>query len=205
MMRPCPATLRIVSASLLCALGLTAGCGGSKGPATGPAAATGHRATAADNQRRKAEQTMTAGVRTDTGHAAVDVRFAIDSTPMAGQPFTLTVAVLPNEGTPSIKVDLPPVDGLVAAPISAPTTFTKVEPGSVFLVPVGYTAASAGIALVTVVVTEAAPTGEETATFQLPVVVDINALAPPPPPGAKAPAPGAPAAAKAAAPAKAAG
>lgn len=170
--------------------GLAACSGGSK-PVQPTISAAAQKSAAADNARRKLEQTMTAGVRGGTGRSNVDMRFSVEPSPVVGQPFKVTVAILPNEGAPALKIEVEPVDGLVLAPITAPTSFEKVEPGSAYTVPLEFTASAPGVVLITVLATEASPTGSDTVSYSFPVVVDIAALAPLPAPGSKAAAPAA--------------
>ena len=199
---PVPPTLPLLMGATALLVATIAGCGGGAGNAAKRAAATAASTTnTASDPRRRLELATTPGVRAEGGHAAVEMRFGVEKNPLPGEPFRVTIALLPGEGAPTLKVDVPPSDGLEMSPITAPTVFDKVEPGAIYTVPVEFRSATVGVRIITVIATEATPTGADTATYTFPVIVGADALAGSAPatatgtaakPAAPAPAPGAP-------------
>jgi hypothetical protein len=174
------AAARLAASALVlvaAAIALTA-CGGGKdaresGAADTPGSAA---ATGAQGAREKLEQTTTAAVRTQAGHATIDLRFRLPKAPEAGVAFPLELAVLPGEPTPTLKLEIQPAEGLVLTPVAVPLSYDQVERSSVISVPIELTAAKDGVYLVQVIATEASPTGADSATFQIPVAVNPKAL-----------------------------
>ena len=185
--------LAVTSVSVLVLVAAGCGDGGHKKAGPEASGAAARKSSASDNALKKLVQTTTAGVRADTGHAAIEMRFSVAPDPQPGQPFRVTVSVLPSESAPTLTVSVPPSEGLKLEPVTAQLTFDKVEPGAIYTIPLDYTAANAGVQIVTVTATEASPTGSDSATYSFPVVVGAKSLAPPPvttapvaPPGAAA-------------------
>jgi len=192
---------------LATALATQAGCGNGRKNAAAKAgtAQASQSGPAADQARRRLEATSTPGVRAEGGHAAIEMRFAVDHNPNPGEPFRVTVFVIAGDGAPTLKVDVPASEGLELAPVSVPTTFDRVEKGAIYTIPLDFTAAAVGVKIVTVVASEASPTGSDSATYSFPVIVGSSAIAaaaPPGAPSAQGNATGAPAPTAAAAPAK---
>ena len=182
-------------------LSMQAGCGdGAKGPAAGAGdAAVAAKSATAESARKKLEASSTAGVRADQGLAQIEMRFSVDVNPTPGEPFHVTVTVMPQISAPTLKVEVPAFDGLELAPITVPTVYDKVEPGAMYSIPLEFRAATPGVKIVTVVATEQSPTGSDSATYSVPVIVGSASLLPPPapavaakPPPAKAAAPKSP-------------
>jgi len=144
-------------------LGLLAGCGEhAQGPASTPVdAGASAKSATAESARKKLEATTTAGVRAGQGHAQIEMRFSVDSNPVPGEPFHLTVTVLPGISAPTLKVEVPVADGMDLAPISVPTVYDKVEAGALYTIPLELRAAQPGVKILTVVATEQSPTGSD--------------------------------------------
>ncbi len=165
----------VLAVMLVCVAGC--GDGAKKGPASGPVdSGAANRSATAESARKKLEAATTAGVRADQGQAQIEMRFSVDGNPLPGEPFKVTVTVMPGISAPTLKVEVPTVEGMELAPISVPTVYDKVEPGALYSIPLEFRAASPGVKIVTVVATEQSPTGSDSATYSFPVIVGAAAL-----------------------------
>jgi hypothetical protein len=125
----------------------------------------------------EANRTMAAGVPVGATTAPVDVRFDLPSVPIAGRPFEVRVAVLPQALAPVLRIEVDASEGLVVAEPDGPLSREKVQAGTLEEVTVRATAATAGTRILTVKVTLELPSGPESRAFAFPVVVAAHAAA----------------------------
>jgi len=134
----------------------------------------------------EAKRTMAAGVPVGTTTAPVEVRFDVPTAPIAGQPFEVRVAVLPQALAAVLHIEVDANEGLVIAEPDGALTREKVEAGTLERITVKASSATPGTRILTVKVTLELPTGAESRAFAFPLIVAAPAAAP-----AKAPVKGA--------------
>jgi len=143
--------------------------------AAGPKKAAAPAAPAADPAVVDANRKMAAGVPLGTSTAPVDVRFDLVSVPVTGQPFDVSIAVLPEATTPLMHVDVRASEGLNIEAPDGPVAIEKVQAGSLSRVDVKLSAARAGTHVLSVKVTLDLPTGAESRDFAFPLIVGAPA------------------------------
>jgi hypothetical protein len=169
-----------LAVTLSAALGLLAGCGGGEpagtaAPAGKPAASTD---AAVDPAVAEATKRMTAAMTVGRATAPVEVRFAVGAVPRAGEPVDVELALVTQVAVPTVRVD---VQGAADVQVVEPATsvsLDKVQAGTLHTIPVRAVPARDGTTTLTVAVTLQQPTGPESRTFQLPIVVGGGAAAP---------------------------
>lgn len=162
-----------LAVTLSAALGLLAGCGdgeraGTSAPAGKPAASTD---APVDPAVAEATKRTTAALTVGRATAPVEVRFAVGAVPRAGQPVDVELALVTQVAVPTVRVD---VQGAADVQVVEPATtvsLDKVQAGTLHTIPVRAVPSRDGTTTLTVGVTLQQPTGSESRTFQLPIVV----------------------------------
>ena len=131
-----------------------------------PAGEPSAEAAVADANRK-----MAAGVPVGASTAPVEVRFDLASVPVAGQPFEVSVAVLPAAPAPVLRIDVRGGEGLSVVTPDGPVSIEKVQAGTLESLTVTAIAAAAGTRVLGIAVTLELPTGTESRNFAFPVVV----------------------------------
>jgi hypothetical protein len=126
---------------------------------------------AVDPAVAEANRTMAAGVPMGTTTAPVEVRFDVPRVPVAGQPFEVRVAVLPQALAPVLRIEIEPSEGLAVTEPEGPLAREKVGAGTLERVTVKASSATPGTRILTVKVTLELPTGAESRAFAFPLVV----------------------------------
>jgi hypothetical protein len=126
-----------------------------------------------------ANRKMAAGVPVGASTAPVDVRFDLLSAPVMGQPFEVSIAVLPEATTPVLLVDVRASDGLNIDEPEGPVSIEKVQAGSLSRIGVKLSSAKSGTRVLSVKVTLELPTGAESRDFAFPLIVGTAPAASP--------------------------
>jgi hypothetical protein len=148
----------------------------------GPAASPPHPGTASrpvvhlggpppDAAVIEATRRMAAGVPVGASTAPVEVRFDLATVPVAGQPFEVSVAVLPAAPAPVLHIEVHGGEGLSIAEPAGPVSIEKVQAGTLERLTVRATAAKPGTRVLGVTVTLELPTGTESRDFAFPLIV----------------------------------
>jgi hypothetical protein len=183
----------IVTTAALALLAALAGCGGDDAPARAKTTKPAETAEpAVDPAVAEATQRTTGALTIGRATAPVELRFALGSAPRVGQPVAVELALVTQVPVPTMNVDVTAEPEVRIVEPTASVQLEKVQAGTLQTVKVQAVPTRAGTSTVTVAVHLHQPTGSESRTFQLPIVVGSDA------PGTPA---GAPAAAPAASPA----
>jgi hypothetical protein len=165
----------------LATLALLAGCGGGGDASTAKVAKKTAAASEVDPAVAELVKNTTPATTLGSTMTPVEVRFAFAGVPAAGRPVDIDVAVLPQVAVPTVRVDLRPGDdGLRVVDPTAQVTFDKVQAGTIEKLRVQAIPERAGTTTLRLVVTLEQPTGQESRTFELPVVVPSPGSAPAP-------------------------
>ena len=124
-----------------------------------------------------ANRKMAAGVPVGASTAPVEVRFDLASVPVAGQPFEITVAVLPAAPAPVLHIDVRGGEGLAIVAPEGPVSIEKVQAGTLERLTVTASSAVAGTRVLGITVTLELPTGTESRNFAFPVLVGPSGAA----------------------------
>ena len=169
---------RGLTLALTCAL-MAAGCGKGAEATFPQITRTAKKAPPAepgvDPAVTEALRTMVGGVGVGNATAPVDVRFALAQMPMAGVPFTLEVAVLPQAPSPVLRIEVRGGEGLAISEPSGPVQLEKVQAGTVQRLKVVATSTGTGTRVIGVTATLELPTGPEGREYAFPVVVGLSA------------------------------
>ena len=167
--------LVLTAITALCVLGACQRDGGASAPATdtGPQskklqATAGSRPDAAVAD---ANRNMAAGVPLGESTAPVEVRFELGTAPVAGEPFDVSVAVLPGAPAPVLHIEVRASEGLIVVAPDGPVSIEKVEAGSVERLTVKASSAKTGTRVLSVKVTLELPTGAQSRDFAFPLLV----------------------------------
>lgn len=163
----------VAAAMVACAV---AACGGGDAKEVGKAAVTPAAAEpvtdpAVTEALKRTTSAMTVGPST----APVDVRFGLAAVPAVGQPVDFELILVTQVAVPTVRVEVSGGPDLRLVAPAEPVTFEKVQAGTVHTIPVQAIPAMNGTTTVTVAVTLQQPTGPESRTFQLPLVVGAPA------------------------------
>lgn len=136
--------------------------------------------TGPDEEIAEANRKMAAGVPVGASTAPVEVRFDIDSPPVAGQPFDVSVAVLPGAPAPVLHIEVRASEGLIVVAPDGPVSIEKVQAGTLERLTVKASSAKSGTRVLTVKVTLELPSGAESRDFAFPLLVGAAAAVPVP-------------------------
>jgi hypothetical protein len=106
-----------------------------------------------------------------SGNAPVEVHFDLAAAPTAGRPFTLQLAVVAKAPAPVVRLDAVTDGGITVLQPTLPVTLEKVEQGVPGLTTLTIRGDAAGVALLRVSVTLESPTGNESKSFMVPVII----------------------------------
>ena len=134
-------------------------------------------ATAPDDAIVDANRKMAAGVPVGASTAPVEVRFDLATVPVAGQPFEVSIAVLPAAPAPVLHIEVRGSEGLTIVAPEGPVSVEKVQAGTLERVAVRALAAKPGTRVLGVTVTLELPTGTEARDFAFPLIVGASAPA----------------------------
>jgi hypothetical protein len=168
-----------LAGALVGATGLLAGCGGGE-PASAPVASTKPAAAAdasVDPAVAEATKRTTAALTVGRAVAPVEVRFAVGAAPRVGQPVDVELALITQVAVPTVRVDVRGAADVQVVDPAATVSLEKVQAGTLHTIPVRAVPARDGTTTLTVAVTLQQPTGPESRTFQLPIVVGRQAPA----------------------------
>jgi hypothetical protein len=146
-------------------------CGGSDAPAPSSAPSTSKPDEGVDPAVAEATKRTTAAMAVGEGTAPVELRFGLAAEPVAGRPTAVELAVLPKVTVPTLRVAVRGDGDVEVAEPAQVVTLEKVQSGTLHTVPVSAIPQRAGATTLTVAVTLVQPTGEESRTFQLPLLV----------------------------------
>jgi hypothetical protein len=124
-------------------------------------------------------RTTTLGVTSGAGEVPVEVRFDLPSPPLEDQPFELSIALLPAEAVPSLKVEVSSTDALTVIEPTTPVVLDMVAAGTMHHLDFKAQGKGTGIRVITVTLTGEFPGGAQSRSFSYPVLIR--------PPGAGAP------------------
>ena len=152
------------------------GCHRHGGPTTpAPSAASARTAPKADagDDLALADvlRTMAPAVTVGQRSAPVEARYDLPAAPVAGQPFKLELAVLPQAASPLVRVELQASEGLKLLDPAAAQSLERVQAGAVLRIPVTAQASAPGTQVIDIGVTLELPTGAESRAFAIPVIV----------------------------------
>jgi hypothetical protein len=176
-------------AALLAGATLLAGCGGNEAANTAASAAKPAAAVdvPVDPAVAAAQKRTTAALTVGRSVAPVELRFAVATPPAAGQPVDVELALVTQVAVPTVRVEVKGAADVQLVEPASPVSLEKVQAGTLHTIPVRAVPARDGTTTLTVAVTLQQPTGPESRTFQLPLVVGAGAA---PPAAAPAPAGG---------------
>lgn len=126
----------------------------------------------------EANRKMVAGVPIGASTAPVEVRFDIERAPVAGSPFDVSVAVLPEAPAPVLHIEVRASDGLVVVAPAGPVSIEKVQAGTLERLTVKASSAKPGTRVLSVTVTLELPSGAQSRDFAFPVLVGAADAAP---------------------------
>ena len=160
-------------AVLLLALG---GCHRQPEPAAPPPTAAAPKAppkadAGVDPAVAEVSRTMATAVTVGPRTAPVEARYDLPGVPVIGLGFKLDLAVLPQAASPLLRVELRASEGLTVIDPVATQSLEHVQAGAVLHVPVTLQATTTGTHVLDVGVTLELPTGPESRTFAVPVIV----------------------------------
>ena len=147
-----------------------AGCGGRVETAHGPTDAAGDGAPQSAGGLTRDLRQMVDAVP-GSGSAPIELKFDLGAHPIAGQPFEMQLAVVAKAPAPIVRVEVTADSGLTVVQPAMPVTLEKVEEGAPAWVPVRLKVATPGTLLIRIGLTMESPTGSDTRTFLVPVLV----------------------------------
>jgi hypothetical protein len=139
--------------------------------------------SAPDAAIAEANRKMAAGVPVGASTAPVEVRFEIDSAPVAGEPFDISVAVLPGAPTPVLHIEVRASEGLIVVAPDGPVSIEKVQAGTLERLAVKASSARTGTRVLSVKVTLELPSGAQSRDFAFPLLIGTAGGASAPPHG----------------------
>lgn len=164
-------------ALLVCAaLGL-AGCGGDSGGGDSGAHSSVHKtkstkAPKAGPSREEQTAGMVSAASPARSAAIAELKFDIARRPEAGKPLNLDLALLPNEESPAVTLELSGSDGLALAAQDATVSFNDVTRAHVYRKSVSITPATDGVFFLTVLATFKNADFADSRSFTIPVIVE---------------------------------